>query len=91
MYPLTICRYSLPLLNPFESIYLVGLSVVFCYENIVHRVLGLQERLPFLPLMFTSTYCAIGVTYCWLSYYCYFLRINMQNHHTKTNKTNKTE
>ncbi|XP_050498023.1 probable dolichyl pyrophosphate Glc1Man9GlcNAc2 alpha-1,3-glucosyltransferase isoform X1 [Diabrotica virgifera virgifera] len=69
-----ICSFSLPLLSIYESVYLLGLGAIFFYENAVHVALGLNSKLPFLPLMITSVYCAIGVIYCWLYYYYYFLR-----------------
>lgn len=86
MYPLAICNYSLPLLNPFESIYLLGLSLVFIYENVIHNILGLNDRLPFLPLLITSVYCSFGVTYCWLRYYVYFLKFEEKPLKGKSNK-----
>lgn len=73
MYPLQICKYNLPLLNVLESLYLFGLVPLFVYENFIHYLIGLSERLPFLPLMLTSFYCSLGVIYCWLKYYLYFL------------------
>lgn len=73
MYPLQICKYNLPLLNMFESLYLCGFLPLFVYDNFIHQLLGLSEFLPFLPLMLTSVYCSIGVIYCWFKYYLYFL------------------
>ncbi|KAJ9575770.1 hypothetical protein L9F63_007416, partial [Diploptera punctata] len=63
----------LPLLNIVESIYLIGLIPLFIFENIIHPWLGLDKRLPFLPLMLTSVYCSLGVMYFWLKYYWHFL------------------
>ncbi|XP_066248706.1 dolichyl pyrophosphate Glc1Man9GlcNAc2 alpha-1,3-glucosyltransferase [Euwallacea similis] len=63
------CRYSLPLLNIAESLYLLGLTLVFFYENVIHKLSGLDSKLPFLPLMLTSFYCSLGVVYCWARYY----------------------
>jgi hypothetical protein len=45
-------------------LYLVGLVVVELYCTLGHRVL-LGDRLPFVPLMLTSVYCALGVTWVW--------------------------
>lgn len=73
MYPLQICKYNFPLLNIFESLYLLGLVPLFIYDNFVHYLLGFSDRLPFLPLMLTSVYCSIGVIYCWIKYYLYYL------------------
>ncbi|CAH1154980.1 unnamed protein product [Phaedon cochleariae] len=86
LYPLSICKYSLPLLNPFESMYLLGLIGVFLYENVVHSILGFDKRFPFLPLMITSVYCAVGVIYCWINYYIYFLKYNGMHVKSKINK-----
>ncbi|KAH1026420.1 probable dolichyl pyrophosphate Glc1Man9GlcNAc2 alpha-1,3-glucosyltransferase [Dendroctonus ponderosae] len=69
-----ITRFALPLLNIWESLYLYGLTCVFLYENLLHKALGLQTKLPFLPLLLTSTYCSLGVVYCWGMYYLDFLR-----------------
>ncbi|CAG9864113.1 unnamed protein product [Phyllotreta striolata] len=68
-------RFNLPLLATSESLYLAGLLGVFAYENVIHGlVLGLNDKLPFLPLMVTSVYCAVGIVYCWARYYFSFLR-----------------
>lgn len=72
MFPLQICKYNLPLLNTFESVYTLGLSIIFLYDN-VHSLFSFLNRFPFLPLMLTSVYCSLGVIYCWLRYYTYFL------------------
>lgn len=68
------CRYSLPLLNIVETLYIYGLGVVFLYENVIHSLLGLNSKLPFLPLMLNSFYCGLGVVYCWAKYYLLLLR-----------------
>ncbi|KAJ8916980.1 hypothetical protein NQ315_008380 [Exocentrus adspersus] len=90
-YPLSICSYTLPLLNPLESLYILGLGIVFIYENVIHSLLGLKDQLPFLPLIFTSVYCSVGIMYSWIIYYIYFLKYNGVHVRTKTNKTNKVE
>lgn len=62
--------FSFPLLSVSESLYLVGIIPLEIYNSIIHHhILGLYEKLPFLPLMLTSVYCAIGVTYCWIKFY----------------------
>nr|CAI5828151.1 unnamed protein product [Callosobruchus analis] len=91
MYPLSICRYSLPLLNPLESTYLLGLGAVFIYENGVHQLLGLDKNFPFLPLMVTSAYCSLGVIYAWASYYVYFLKSDDISTRIKSEKVNKMD
>lgn len=74
IYPLNICKYSLPLLNHIESMYILGLVLIFLYENAIHYVLGISKILPFLPLMITSVYCSIGVIYCWIKMYINFFQ-----------------
>ena len=44
----------------------MGLLPLEIYCQGVHRLLGLDRLLPFLPLMLTSVYCAVGVTYVWV-------------------------
>jgi alpha-1,3-glucosyltransferase len=60
-------------LNLLVKLYVFGLGCVFVYENVVHKVLNLDERFPFLPLMLTSVYCGFGVFMFWLVYYVRFL------------------
>ncbi|XP_060523913.1 probable dolichyl pyrophosphate Glc1Man9GlcNAc2 alpha-1,3-glucosyltransferase [Cylas formicarius] len=88
VYSLAICKYTLPLLNMIESVYILGLGGVFVYENFVHKLLDNDTRLPFLPLMITSVYCAIGIMYCWVTYYLFFLNIGRSNIKYKANKEN---
>ncbi|GFN77711.1 alpha-1,3-glucosyltransferase [Plakobranchus ocellatus] len=71
---LSLREFHLPLLNILESIYLWGLVGLNIFNSgFPTWLLGLDimSRLPFLPLMLTSVYCAVGVIYCWL--YFYFL------------------
>lgn len=68
---------QLPMLNYMESMYLYGLIFLCMYENVYHVVWGLHKTLPFLPLMMTSVYCAVGVMYFWVRYYQYFLTFNL--------------
>lgn len=55
-----------------ERLYMVGFQALFFYEKVLHPAFGLQERLPFVPLMLCSVYCAVGVLWFWLSYYWRF-------------------
>lgn len=79
-------KYTLPMLSIFESLYILGLSGVFLYENVVHKMLGLESKLPFLPLMLTSFYCAVGVIYCWGRYYIYFVKMDNVAYNSMKNK-----
>lgn len=47
------------------KIYLMGLLVVEIWGQFLHPVL-LSNRLPFLPLMVVSIYCALGMMYSWI-------------------------
>ncbi|KAJ6637147.1 putative dolichyl pyrophosphate Glc1Man9GlcNAc2 alpha-1,3-glucosyltransferase [Pseudolycoriella hygida] len=60
-------------LKIYEFIYGCGFIFVFWYEQQLQYIFALNERLPFLPLLITSVYCSIGVTYFWLIYYFSFL------------------
>uniref|UniRef100_A0A182XH06 Alpha-1,3-glucosyltransferase n=1 Tax=Anopheles quadriannulatus TaxID=34691 RepID=A0A182XH06_ANOQN len=70
-----------------EFLYLAGFPVLCVYENIVHDAIGLRERLPFLPLLLTSVYCAVGVLYFWVSYQVSFLTTNEGEMSTEKKKT----
>ena len=49
-------------LRSWEVAYLFGFAPLELFASFVHPLL-LAPRLPFLPLMLTSVYCAIGVVY----------------------------
>jgi len=66
-------QHDEPLLRLHEKLYLIPLPLVTIYETALHKLL-FGERLPFLPLAFTSVYCAIGIAYCWILYYYVYLR-----------------
>lgn len=55
------CCSWLPLLY---RVYLAGCVVLELYCSLGHRAL-LSDRLPFVPLMLTSVYCAVGFTWTW--------------------------
>lgn len=52
-------------LNWIEKSYLSGLVLVEVWCQFLHPAL-LGNRLPFLPLMIISTYCALGMMYSWM-------------------------
>lgn len=68
-------QHGKPLLRLHEWLYVIPLPLVTIYETVLHKLL-FGDRLPFLPLAFTSIYCAIGITYCWILYHCIYLRNN---------------
>lgn len=45
--------------------YVFGLTCVELWGQLLHPIL-LGDRLPFLPLMLSSTYCALGMLYSWI-------------------------
>lgn len=56
-----------------ERLYLYGFIFISLFENIIHPWLNLDRRFPFIPLMATSVYCALGVLYFWIVYQKHFL------------------
>lgn len=74
----------LPRLRRFQSLYLYGLMILCIYENALHSLWGIDKSLPFLPLMITSVYCAVGVCYFWMCLYYYFLTFNLSSVPTLT-------
>ncbi|KAL5560624.1 hypothetical protein UlMin_036835 [Ulmus minor] len=48
-----------------EKSYLVGIIIVELWGQFLHPLL-LGNKLPFLPLMLISIYCALGVIYSWI-------------------------
>lgn len=76
-------RYSLPLLTKLESCYVLGLAFLFVFESVLYPMLDLASAYPFVPLMLTSVYCAVGVGYCWLRYYWNFVSMSETDHKRK--------
>jgi len=64
-----------PLLNRAEKTYVVGFAFLQAYVGLGHGLLGLGQSLPFLPLMITSCYCAIGVLYVWIKFYIHTTKL----------------
>ncbi|XP_055333216.1 probable dolichyl pyrophosphate Glc1Man9GlcNAc2 alpha-1,3-glucosyltransferase [Paramacrobiotus metropolitanus] len=66
-FPLSQSAWSVfPLLNAAESLYILGFFAVALYGECIHFVLHLDRNLPFLPLMITSAYSALGVVYAYV-------------------------
>lgn len=59
-----------------ELLYTIGLVGLLVYEFFIQYLLHFDKKLPFLPLLLTSFYCSIGITYFWLKYYAAFLFSN---------------
>lgn len=76
-------KLSLPLLSCYQSIYILGLILLFLFETVIHPWSRLYDKFPFLPLLFTSVYCSMGILYSWFKYYWNFLTINEVNHKRK--------
>lgn len=79
--------YSTQLLHIHESLYCIGILCLPLYENLLQYALGLDTKLPFLPLMITSVYCSIGMTYFWLKFYCEYLFQSSDVRATEKRKT----
>lgn len=81
-------RFILPW---YELTYAVGLVGLFFYEISLQYLLNLDTKLPFLPLLLTSVYCSIGITYFWLKYYIKFVMAtsNLENVTQNTNAKKK--
>ncbi|KAH8304647.1 hypothetical protein KR018_010345 [Drosophila ironensis] len=56
-----------------EWLYMLGFLFIPLYEHVGAHLLGWHRRLPFLPLLLTSVYSAIGVIYFFGAYYLYAL------------------
>lgn len=52
--------------RPWERIFLYGLIAVALFECCDRRIVNLSGRLPFLPLLIMSVYCAVGIVYIWV-------------------------
>ncbi|XP_069496035.1 dolichyl pyrophosphate Glc1Man9GlcNAc2 alpha-1,3-glucosyltransferase isoform X2 [Ambystoma mexicanum] len=57
------------LLNRLETLYLMGLVPLEVFCEIVYPLTHWQQSLPFISLLLTSVYCALGITYAWLRMY----------------------
>ncbi|KAH8361281.1 probable dolichyl pyrophosphate Glc1Man9GlcNAc2 alpha-1,3-glucosyltransferase [Drosophila serrata] len=60
----------------WEWLYMLGFLAIPLYEHVLAFLLGLDKRLPFLPLLLTSVYAALGVLYFFGGYYVYALGLS---------------
>ncbi|XP_011207153.2 probable dolichyl pyrophosphate Glc1Man9GlcNAc2 alpha-1,3-glucosyltransferase isoform X2 [Bactrocera dorsalis] len=73
-------------LHALEKLYTVGCVLIPLYEHFISPLLHLDEKLPFLPLLLTSLYCGLAVTYFFIRYYLHALAISPSA--SFTSKTN---
>ncbi|XP_016939264.2 probable dolichyl pyrophosphate Glc1Man9GlcNAc2 alpha-1,3-glucosyltransferase [Drosophila suzukii] len=59
--------------HALEWLYMLGFLAIPLYEHLLSFLLHLDKRLPFLPLLLTSVYSALGVLYFFGAYYLYAL------------------
>ncbi|XP_011177588.1 probable dolichyl pyrophosphate Glc1Man9GlcNAc2 alpha-1,3-glucosyltransferase isoform X1 [Zeugodacus cucurbitae] len=59
-----------------ERIYVAVGVLLPIYEHIISPLLHLDKKLPFLPLLLTSLYCALAVTYFFIRYYLHAFTSN---------------
>eukprot|EP00112_Aurelia_sp_Birch-Aquarium-sp1_P013716 Seg2924.2 transcript_id=Seg2924.2/GoldUCD/mRNA.D3Y31 product="putative dolichyl pyrophosphate Glc1Man9GlcNAc2 alpha-1 3-glucosyltransferase" protein_id=Seg2924.2/GoldUCD/D3Y31 len=69
LHSFSVWNLGLPFLNKIEALYIWGLLPLYIYCNIMHSAIGLDSRLPFIPLMLTSVYCTVGVSWSWILFY----------------------
>uniref|UniRef100_A0AC11DF09 ALG8 alpha-1,3-glucosyltransferase n=1 Tax=Ovis aries TaxID=9940 RepID=A0AC11DF09_SHEEP len=65
----TLFRKEKPLFNWMETFYLLGLGPLEVFCEFVFPFTSWNLKYPFIPLLLTSVYCAVGITYAWLKLY----------------------
>jgi alpha-1,3-glucosyltransferase len=60
-----------------EWLWMAGMLAVEFYAQIVHFYLGLDQRMPFMPLLLISVHCSLGIIYSWFKF-IYLIAIGKQ-------------
>lgn len=57
------------LLNRSEALYVYSLIPLELLCEVIYPLTPWQQHLPFIPLLLTSVYCALGIVYSWIRLY----------------------
>lgn len=52
-------------LNTLDKLCLTGIIILETYNSLIHHSLSIGSKLPYLPLMMTSLFCATFIIFCW--------------------------
>ncbi|XP_073938415.1 dolichyl pyrophosphate Glc1Man9GlcNAc2 alpha-1,3-glucosyltransferase isoform X6 [Castor canadensis] len=65
----TLFRKEKPLFNWMETFYLLGLGPLEVCCEFIFPLTSWRLKYPFIPLLLTSVYCAVGIMYAWFRLY----------------------